>query len=65
MKVVKEFAENYLYYYNEIMKNKSLMKSNSLLLKVGKTAMHLNKDSLAALIDFYNDNTKEEKIKYL
>ena len=53
MKVVKEFAENYLYYYNEIMK------SNRLL---------LNRQENTAIFSrcvLHNDNTKEEKIKYL
>lgn len=64
MKIVKEFVENYLYYYNELIKNKLDLQNNRLLLKVGKTSMHTSRDAILALIDFYNDFGDDEKIVY-
>jgi hypothetical protein len=64
MKIIKERFENYIYYFNELLKNKSLIQSNELVMKVGKTSMHVNRDSITALIDFHNKYSEEDPIKY-
>ena len=64
MKVIKEFVENYLYYFNELMKNRIALQNHSLIMTIGKTTMSVSKDSITALIDVYNKYANEEKIIY-
>jgi len=64
VKVIKEFVENYLYYFNELMKNRIALQNHSLIMTIGKTTMSVSKDSITALIDVYNKYANEEKIIY-